>query len=89
METQVKYMWVILSTVSISIAGFHGVDVTHDYYGPCGKHDLKKEAQKLSPCTYATKHRRAPVSERCCTIIEKKPSNPHCLCAILQTRMPE
>ncbi|MBA0818740.1 hypothetical protein Gohar_025586, partial [Gossypium harknessii] len=83
METQVKYMWVVVFVVSMSIAGLNGVEATHDYYGPCGKHDIEKEAQKLSPCTYAAKYWRAPVSERCCAIIEKKLSNPGCLCAIL------
>ncbi|TYH00497.1 hypothetical protein ES288_A10G282000v1 [Gossypium darwinii] len=86
METQVKYMWVVVFVVSMSIAGLNGVDATHDYYGPCGKHDIEKEAQKLAPCTYAAKYWRAPVSERCCAIIEKKLTNPGCLCAILQTR---
>ncbi|KAB2010850.1 hypothetical protein ERO13_D10G241800v2 [Gossypium hirsutum] len=86
METQVKYMWVVVFAVSMSIAGLNRVEATHDYYGPCGKHDIEKEAQKLAPCTYAAKYWRAPVSERCCAIIEKKLSNPGCLCAILKTR---
>ncbi|MFQ6647552.1 hypothetical protein Gotur_021591 [Gossypium turneri] len=86
METQVKYMWVVVFAVTMSIAGLNGVEATHDYYGPCGKHDIEKEAQKLAPCTYAAKYWRAPVSERCCAIIEKKLSNPGCLCAILKTR---
>ncbi|KAK8334331.1 hypothetical protein V6Z12_A10G263300 [Gossypium hirsutum] len=64
---------------------FNGVYGTSNYYGPCGKHDIEKEAQKLAPCTYAAKYFRAPVSERCCTIMEKKLNNPSCLCAILQS----
>ncbi|MBA0780870.1 hypothetical protein Gotri_004922 [Gossypium trilobum] len=86
METPVKYMCILVFVVSMTIAGFNGVDGTSNYYGPCGKHDIEKEAQKLAPCTYAAKYFRAPVSERCCTIMEKKLNNPSCLCAILQSR---
>ncbi|KAK5795527.1 hypothetical protein PVK06_036795 [Gossypium arboreum] len=86
METPVKYMCILVFVVSMTIAGFNGVYGTSNYYGPCGKHDIEKEAQKLAPCTYAAKYFRAPVSERCCTIMEKKLSNPSCLCAILQSR---
>ncbi|KAK5772252.1 hypothetical protein PVK06_048532 [Gossypium arboreum] len=87
METQVKYMWVMVFIVSISIVGFQGVDATHDYYGPCGKHDIEREAQMMSPCTYVAKYWRAPVFKRCCAIIKKKLSNPNYLCVIFQTRM--
>ncbi|KAL4295651.1 hypothetical protein GQ457_12G032550 [Hibiscus cannabinus] len=51
-----------------------------------GKHDIEKEAEKLEPCTYAAQHRRAPVSEQCCTVMEKKVKNPACLCAVLYSQ---
>ncbi|KAK8979841.1 hypothetical protein V6N11_066043 [Hibiscus sabdariffa] len=84
METPVKYMCcVLVFLVSMSIAGLNGVEGTGYYYGPCGKHDIEKEAEKLEPCTYAAQHWRAPVSESCCTVMEKKVKNPACLCAVL------
>ncbi|KAK8671841.1 hypothetical protein V6N13_038426 [Hibiscus sabdariffa] len=83
METPVKYMFVLAFLVSMTIAGLNGVVGTGYYYGPCGKHDIEKEAEKLEPCTYAAQHWRAPVSERCCTVMEKKVKNPACLCAVL------
>ncbi|PPR84932.1 hypothetical protein GOBAR_AA35783 [Gossypium barbadense] len=73
METPVKYMCILVFVVSMTIAGFNGVYGTSNYYGPCGKHDIEKEAQKLAPCTYAAKYFRAPLN------------NPSCLCAILQS----
>ncbi|KAK8671845.1 hypothetical protein V6N13_038430 [Hibiscus sabdariffa] len=83
METPVKYLFVLAFLVSMTIAGLNGVVGTGYYYGPCGKHDIEKEAEKLEPCTYAAQHWRAPVSERCCTVMEKKVKNPACLCAVL------
>ncbi|KAK8631039.1 hypothetical protein V6N13_079804 [Hibiscus sabdariffa] len=86
METPVKYMCVLVFLLSMTIAGLNGVEGTGYYYGPCGKHDIEKEAEKLEPCTYAAQHWRAPVSERCCTVMEKKVKNPACLCAVLFTQ---
>ncbi|XP_039067447.1 uncharacterized protein LOC120213336 [Hibiscus syriacus] len=86
METTVKYICVLAFLVSMTIAGLNGVEGTADYYGPCGKHDIEKEAEKLEPCTYAAQHRRVPVSERCCSIMEKKVKNPGCLCAVLYSQ---
>ncbi|KAK8573366.1 hypothetical protein V6N13_100168 [Hibiscus sabdariffa] len=83
METPVKYMCVLVFLVSMAIAGLNGVEATGYYYGPCGKHDIDKEAEKLEPCTYAAQHWRAPVSQSCCTVMEKKVKNPACLCAVL------
>ncbi|KAK8671847.1 hypothetical protein V6N13_038432 [Hibiscus sabdariffa] len=83
METPVKYMFLLAFLLSMTIAGLNGVVGTGYYYGPCGKHDIEKEAEKLEPCTYAAQHWRAPVSERCCTVMEKKVKNPACLCAVL------
>ncbi|KAK8662524.1 hypothetical protein V6N13_092097 [Hibiscus sabdariffa] len=83
METPMKYMFLLVFLLSMTIAGLNGVVGTAYYYGPCGKHDIEKEAEKLEPCTYAAQHRRAPVSEQCCTVMEKKLKNPACLCAVL------
>ncbi|XP_039036036.1 uncharacterized protein LOC120172707 isoform X1 [Hibiscus syriacus] len=83
METSVKYMCVLAFLVCMTISGLNGVEGTAGYYGPCGKHDIEKEAEKLEACTYAAQHRRVPVSERCCTVMEKKVKNPACLCAVL------
>ncbi|KAE8671921.1 Kinase superfamily protein [Hibiscus syriacus] len=71
METPVKYMCVLTFLVSMTIAGLNGVEGTAYYYGPCGKHDIEKEAEKLEPCTYAAQNRRVPVSKCCCTEMEK------------------
>ncbi|XWS07841.1 hypothetical protein CRYUN_Cryun41cG0027500 [Craigia yunnanensis] len=69
----------------MTIAGFNGVDGNGNY-GPCGKHNIEKEAEKLEPCTKAARDVYAPVSERCCTVMEKKLKNPSCLCAIMFSR---
>ncbi|XWS07840.1 hypothetical protein CRYUN_Cryun41cG0027400 [Craigia yunnanensis] len=69
----------------MTIAGFNGVDGNGNY-GPCGKHNIEKEAEKLEPCTKAARDVNAPVSERCCTVMEKKLKNPSCLCAIMFSR---
>ncbi|KAE8718469.1 hypothetical protein F3Y22_tig00110013pilonHSYRG00291 [Hibiscus syriacus] len=61
----------------MTIAGLNGVEGTGYYFGPWGKHDIE-EAQKLESCAYAVRHWRAPVSERCCTVMEKKVKNPAC-----------
>ncbi|XP_022747039.1 uncharacterized protein LOC111296831 [Durio zibethinus] len=66
----------------MTIAGFNGVE-GHDDYGPCGRHNIEKEAEKLAPCTKAAQDVKAPVSNRCCTVMEKKLKNPSCLCAIM------
>ncbi|XP_021295498.1 uncharacterized protein LOC110425046 [Herrania umbratica] len=79
MGAPMKYTCVVVFLVILSIAGFNRVDG----YGPCGKHDIEKEAEKLAPCTKAARDLEAPVSERCCTVMEKKLKNPACLCAIL------
>ena len=71
--------------VIMTIAGFNGVD-GNDNYGPCGKHNIEKEAEKLEPCTKAARDVKAPVSKRCCTVMEKKLKNPNCLCAIMFSR---
>ncbi|XVF83806.1 hypothetical protein PTKIN_Ptkin16aG0522400 [Pterospermum kingtungense] len=83
MEAAMKYICVLVFVVIMAIGGFNGVDGHDTYYGPCGKHNIEKEAEKLAPCTEAAKYWNAPVSERCCTIMEKKLKNPSCLCAIL------
>ncbi|XVF23997.1 hypothetical protein REPUB_Repub13aG0088500 [Reevesia pubescens] len=82
MEAPMKYICVLVFLVIMTIAGFSRVDAYGDY-GPCGKHDIEKEAEKLAPCTEAAKYVNAPVSTRCCTVMEKKLKNPSCLCAIL------
>ncbi|EOY17962.1 Uncharacterized protein TCM_042648 isoform 1 [Theobroma cacao] len=79
MGAPMKYTCVVVFLVILSIAGFNGVDG----YGPCGKHDIEKEAEKLAPCTKAAQYLEAPVSKRCCTVMEKKLKNPDCLCAIM------
>ncbi|XP_022764265.1 uncharacterized protein LOC111309492 [Durio zibethinus] len=83
MEASMRYICVLVFLVIMAIAGFNGADGSDNYYGPCGKHDIEKEAEKLAPCTEAAKYVEAPVSERCCTVMEKKLKNPSCLCAIM------
>ncbi|XVF23995.1 hypothetical protein REPUB_Repub13aG0088300 [Reevesia pubescens] len=82
MEAPMKYICVLVFLVIMTVAGFTRVDAYGDY-APCGKHDIEKEAEKLAPCTEAAKYVNAPVSTRCCTVMEKKLKNPSCLCAIL------
>ncbi|XVF83803.1 hypothetical protein PTKIN_Ptkin16aG0522000 [Pterospermum kingtungense] len=82
MEATMKYICVLVFLVIMTIDGFNGVDA-YANYGPCGKHDTEKEAEKLAPCAEAAKYVNAPVSERCCTVMEKKLKNPSCLCAVL------
>ncbi|XVE69305.1 hypothetical protein DITRI_Ditri09bG0141400 [Diplodiscus trichospermus] len=86
MEALMKAICVLLFLVIMTISGFNGVDGHGTYYGPCGKHDIEKEAEKLAPCTEAAKYVQAPVSERCCTIMDKKLKNPSCLCAVMFSR---
>ncbi|XVE69311.1 hypothetical protein DITRI_Ditri09bG0142200 [Diplodiscus trichospermus] len=86
MEAPMKSICALMFLVIMTISGFNGVDGSHGNYGPCGKHDIEKEAEKLAPCTEAAKYIKAPVSERCCTIMEKKLKNPSCLCAVLFSR---
>ena len=40
----------------------------------------------MAPCTKAEQDVKAPVSKRCCTVMEKKLKNPSCLCAIIFSR---
>ncbi|XP_022747975.1 uncharacterized protein LOC111297567, partial [Durio zibethinus] len=82
MEAPMKYICILAFLVIMTIAGFNGVE-GHDDYGPCGKHNIEKEAEKLAPCTKAAQDVKAPVSNRCCTVMEKKLKNPSCLCAIM------
>ncbi|OMO72935.1 hypothetical protein COLO4_27389 [Corchorus olitorius] len=84
MGAPMKFICVLMFVMVLSIAGFNGV---HGYgeYGPCGKHNVEKEAEKLEPCTWAAKDLYAPVSRRCCAIMEKKLKTPGCLCAIMFT----
>ncbi|XVE69304.1 hypothetical protein DITRI_Ditri09bG0141300 [Diplodiscus trichospermus] len=86
MEAPMKSICVLVFLVIMTISGFNGVDGHGTYYGPCGKHDIEKEAEKLAPCTEAAKYVQAPVSQRCCTIMEKKLKNPSCLCAVMFSR---
>ncbi|XVE69312.1 hypothetical protein DITRI_Ditri09bG0142300 [Diplodiscus trichospermus] len=86
MEAPMKSICVLVFLVIMTISGFNGVHGSHGNYGPCGKHDIEKEAEKLAPCTEAAKYFQAPVSKRCCTIMEKKLKNPSCLCAVLFSR---
>ncbi|XWS07845.1 hypothetical protein CRYUN_Cryun41cG0027900 [Craigia yunnanensis] len=85
MEAPMKYICILVFLVIMTIAGFSGVDGSGNY-GPCGKHNIEKEAEKLEPCTKAARDVYAPVSERCCTVMEKKLKNPSCLCAIMFSR---
>ncbi|XVE99676.1 hypothetical protein REPUB_Repub03eG0220500 [Reevesia pubescens] len=82
MEAPMKYICVLVFLVIMTVAGFNGVD-GYGNYGPCGKHNIEKEAEKLAPCTEAAKYVNAPVSKPCCTVMEKKLKNPSCLCAIM------
>ena len=85
MEAPMKYICILAFLVIMTIAGFNGVDANGNY-GPCGKHNIEKEAEKLEPCTKAARDVKAPVSKRCCAIMEKKLKNPSCLCAIMFSR---
>ena len=83
MEAPRKFVSVLMCLVILSVVGFNGVHGGGQYYGPCGKHDIEKEAEKLEPCTMAAKYLHVPVPKKCCTIMEKKLQNPDCLCAIM------
>ncbi|KAK5795540.1 hypothetical protein PVK06_036809 [Gossypium arboreum] len=73
--------------ISSNICGFNRVDAMSKYYSHCRKHEIEKEAQKLFPCGYAAKFIRAPVSEHCCAVMEKKLDNPNCVCGLFFSRM--
>ncbi|OMO96760.1 hypothetical protein COLO4_15112 [Corchorus olitorius] len=85
MEAPMKLMCVVMFLMILSIAGINGVHGSGQQYGPCGKHNIEKEAEKLEPCTRAAQNRYVPVPKRCCDVIEKKLQKPGCLCAIMFT----
>ncbi|OMP14132.1 hypothetical protein COLO4_00266 [Corchorus olitorius] len=86
MGAPMKFICVVMFVMILSIAGINGVHGSGQQYGPCGKHNIEKEAEKLEPCTWAAQKRYVPVPKRCCEVIEKKLKSPGCLCAIMFTK---
>ncbi|XP_022743448.1 uncharacterized protein LOC111294419 [Durio zibethinus] len=77
-----KYIYVLVFLVILGIVGFNGVDGE----GACGKHNIEKEAEKLSPCYNSSTRCESSSSNHCCTVMEKKLKNISYLCAIMLSR---